>query len=333
MHDTFTITLARGSFRCAAGETILEAGRRAGWSFPHACRNGVCERCEGRLLAGAIRNLRTGARTAAGHAGSDRVLYCVATPLSDCEIDVPDVLAPGELPVHEVGCQVVDIAPLNADVFRVMLRLPAGRRIRWHAGQYLELLIPGVGDSAFSIACAPGGRDLELHVRTFADNRSALEVMDYLRANPVVRARLPGGRRCLRALPDRAVTFICGSTGFAPVKAMIEFLRAENFRLPVRLYWGGRRREDLYLEALVRQWAAEMPNLTLTLALSEAAEPGFHHGPVHEAALRDLPAARDALFYVGGSPPMAWATFDALVAAGVPADDIHSDVFDYAPRT
>ncbi len=29
---------------------------------------------------------------------------------------------------------------------------------------------------------------------------------------------------------------------------------------------------------------------------------------------------------------MAWAVFDALVEEGVPAENIHSDVFDYAPR-
>ena len=29
---------------------------------------------------------------------------------------------------------------------------------------------------------------------------------------------------------------------------------------------------------------------------------------------------------------MAWSVFDDLVAEGVPAKNIHSDVFDYAPR-
>ena len=49
-------------------------------------------------------------------------------------------------------------------------------------------------------------------------------------------------------------------------------------------------------------------------------------------ALEALAEPTDPLFYVGGSPSMAWAVFDDLIAEGVPAKNIHSDVFDYAPR-
>ena len=51
-----------------------------------------------------------------------------------------------------------------------------------------------------------------------------------------------------------------------------------------------------------------------------------------QAALEALAEPTDPLFYVGGSPSMAWAVFDDLIAEGVPAKNIHSDVFDYAPR-
>ncbi|HCK26615.1 MAG TPA: flavin oxidoreductase, partial [Alcanivorax sp.] len=43
------------------------------------------------------------------------------------------------------------------DVTRVWLRLPAGKAIRWHAGQYLTLVLPH-GEYPFSIANPPGGR-------------------------------------------------------------------------------------------------------------------------------------------------------------------------------
>lgn len=322
----------RGVFSAEPTETILAAGQRAGFSFPVACRNGVCEKCLGTLLAGSVQVQRKGHIIHAGEPGSERVLYCVALPLADCEIQVPDVRAPGELPVHEVSCQIIEITDLNTDVSRVLLRLPAGKRIHWYAGQYLELLLPRVGDSAFSIANAPGGRDIELHVRYHRENSASLEVMHILRTEPTVRVRLPGGSRYLDKLPDRPVWFICGSTGFAPVKAMIEFLRNEGFSKPVHLYWGARTRSDLYLEQTARDLAAEMPNLKLVLALSDESHTGYSNGLVHEAALADHPETEKPAIYVGGSPPMAWAVFDALVAAGVPARDIHSDVYDYAPR-
>lgn len=322
------------SFTCAGDETILEAGQRAGFSFPVACRNGVCERCRGELLRGHVSIQRHGHTIRAGETGSDAVLYCVAHALTDCEIHVPEVRAPGQLPVHEVTCQIVDVSDLNADVARVLLRLPAGKRIDWHAGQYLELLFP-FGDCAFSIANAPGSRDIELHVRYGADNSSSLDVIAALRNDSLVKVRLPGGQRFIDALPQQPVWFICGSTGFAPVKAMLEKLRNDGFTLPVRLYWGARTASDLYLHEIATAFAAEMPRLTYVPALSEEKRDGMFSGMVHEAVLNDLKQLDDAaqpLFYVGGSVPMAWAVFDALVAAGVPAANIQSDVYDYAPR-
>jgi CDP-4-dehydro-6-deoxyglucose reductase len=320
-----------GSFDVDSDETILEAGLRASFSFPAACRNGVCERCQGTLLKGSVHIARKDHTIHAGETDSTRVLYCLAHALTDCEISVPDIRAPGELPVHEVTCQITEITPLSDDVSRVMLRLPAGKVPRWHAGQYLELLFP-FGDCAFSIANAPSGRDLELHVRYHHENSSSLDVIAALQNDSLVKVRLPGGTRHLAALPERPIWLICGSTGFAPIKAMLEHLRNERFRLPIHLYWGARTQADMYLADAAKALDAELPNLKYIPALSEEQRDGFFFGLIHEAVLKDLHTPAEPIFYVGGSPPMAWAVFDALVDAGVPAEHIHSDVYDYAPR-
>ena len=48
--DIFTITVnGRERFSCHDDQTIIEAGQQAGFGFPVACRNGVCERCMGTL--------------------------------------------------------------------------------------------------------------------------------------------------------------------------------------------------------------------------------------------------------------------------------------------
>lgn len=334
---TYTITLISGGhFPCAADETITEAGRRACFRFPVACGNGVCERCRGRLVRGGVGMPRKNRTIHAGERQAERVLYCVAQPLSDCEIDVPEVAVAGELPVHETSCQITEVDALSHDVSRAWLRLPAGRRIEWYAGQYLELLMPD-GPCPFSIATAPedGLRDIELHIRHTEDNPTSLEIMAALEQNLTVDVRLPGGNRYINELPQRPVWFICGSTGFAPVKAMIEHLRNTGFDLPVRLFWGARQRGDLYLENLPENWITELADFDYVPVLSEEKGEGYHQGLVQEPAVEAVKALDDAsrpLFFLGGSPPMAWSVFDALVAAGVPAENIHSDVFDYAPR-
>ncbi len=255
----------------------------------------------------------------------------MAIPISDCEIDVPETTAPGELPVHQVQCQIIEREPLNHDVTRVWLRLPAGKAIRWHAGQYLTLVLPH-GEYPFSIANPPGGRDLELHVRHGDDNSAAHAIMADLNDRATVTVSLPGGRRFIDRALDRPLWFICGSTGFAPVKAMIERLIELDYPHPVRLFWGARVEEDLYLPDLPAQWRRRLADFHAVTALSDMSRPGHAQGLVHEAALEALAEPLAPLFYVGGSPAMAWSVFDDLVAEGVPAKNIHSDVFDYAPR-
>ena len=320
----------KGRFVVSIGETILEAGLGAGFGFPKACRNGNCGRCAGRLINGEVRLGNTLLR--AGDEGSDQVLYCIATAETDCEIDAAMITAPGELPVASLRCQIAAIQPLNHNVSAVTLRLPAGQKLDWHAGQYL--LLGEQQDAAFSIAnaAAEGNRDILLHIRHDPDNLSALELMTQLQQQSTVPVTLPLGNRWIDQAPSQPVWFICGSTGFAPARAMIERLMQLDFRLPVRLFRGGRRADDIY----PAQWRSD-PALTLqdfqqTLAVNEAPASGQFHGMVHEAAIQALQDPAMPLFHVGGSPVMAWAVFDALVDAGVPAHHIHSDVFDYAPR-
>ncbi|MDX1802666.1 MAG: 2Fe-2S iron-sulfur cluster-binding protein [Alcanivorax sp.] len=330
MCRSFTISVnGKGTFPCQPDQTIVEAGHSAGFGFPVACRNGVCERCMGSLTQGHIQQKNHTLR--AGEAGSDRVLYCVAVPLSDCEIDVPEVTAPGELPTHDVYCQIERIDDLTDDVSRVWLRLPAGKKIRWHAGQYLMLNLDH-GSYPFSIANHCSGRRLELHIRHGDDNSTAQDIMAFLRQSPSVAVTLPAGLRFIDSAPHQPVWFICGSTGFAPVKAMIERLVELDFQHPVRLFWGARTEQDLYLPALPQQWQGALKDFQAVTALSDISLPGHARGLVHEAALEALEEPTLPLFYLGGSPPMAWAVFDALVDEGVPADNIHCDVFDYAPR-
>ena len=42
------------AFDCAADEAILDAAERAGYALPYSCRKGICNTCEGSLLAGQM---------------------------------------------------------------------------------------------------------------------------------------------------------------------------------------------------------------------------------------------------------------------------------------
>ena len=120
----------------------------------------------------------------------------------------------------------------------------------------------------------------------------------------------------------------------APLKAMLEQHFRGDSRRPVHLFWGARARRDLYLHALAEDWARQHPQLRYTPVLSEpdgdwAGERGF----VHEAVLRAHPDLAGHEIYMAGPPVMVHAGKQAFVQAGLDADHLYYDSFDYAFET
>lgn len=323
-------------FHVQDGESILDAGQRAGFSFPQACRNGNCFRCEARLVEGEVKHLRSGEITCAGEQGT-AVLPCIVSPRRDCALIAAGVRAPGEMPLQTRAAQILAIDTCAPDIARVRVRLPAGKAVARLAGQYLEIL-DGENAYAFSMASPPeSGRDIELHIRFGADNPSSLRVMELLRASPVVEVRLPMGDCTLISEPRLPLLLIAGSTGFSQVRAFVGHAIAQGWRVPVDVYWGARRREDLYLLDEALSWAESHRNIRVVPVLSggDAGTPdarALRRGLVHEAVLADAPDFTHLLVYACGSPPMVYAALDAFVARGLPPERMFSDVFAWAPR-
>lgn len=306
------------------GERILDAARRLGFDAPHSCRNGNCHVCDATLLSGCV-------GLADGTQATDGDIYtCVAEPLTDCELQWEGILAPGELPVRELACQVSECVDIGGDVWRVRLRLPAGKPLRYHSGQYLLLEREDADPAAFSIASAPQeGRTLELHILTRDPVTQA--VIDYLQKHRIARIQAPFGDACLPELPQQPLVLIAAGTGLSQMQSMIESCLAQGFSQPIHLYWGVRHSEDFYRAPHWARWQTQ-PNLYLHQIVSDEAEWQGREGLLHQAVCEDIADLSDYRFFVSGSPPMVYATFDALVAAGMPAEQMHADAFAYAPR-
>lgn len=336
LHTTVRLSPGSSIFRCEPGESILNAGQRAGFTFPQACRNGNCFRCEAQLLAGEVVHQRTGVRsTVTADDDAAPILPCIVTAQRDCVIAGAGLFAPGALPVVTAAAQVIAVSPLTASIVRIQLRLPAGKKITRLAGQYLEI-VDGDNAYAFSIASAPAsGRELELHVRFGEDNPSSMRVVELLRAGAVVNVRLPMGDCTLISEPRLPLLFVAGSTGFSQVKAFVEHALAQGWQVPISIYWGARTAADLYLRDDAERWALAHTNVRFVAVVSGAGpvmDGRLRAGLVHEAVLADAPDFANLLVYVCGSPPLVYAALDAFVAKGLPAERMFSDVFAWSPR-
>ncbi len=319
-----------------AGETILEAGLREGLPMPFDCRNGGCGLCKGDVLAGEFR-MRPYQDSALSDSerAEGKALFCCAEPLADLEITYTPAPGSGPAPVHQYGARVTTLERLAPDVMKVMLRVEDGGKLKWHAGQYINVLVDGHKRS-FSFATAPGHPDaIELHIRLIPGGLFTPRVFDTMKPGDTLRFEGPLGSFHLREEGDKPIVFVAGSTGFAPVKSMLEHAFATGIKRPMELYWGARRREDLYAAELCERWAAEHANFRFVPVLSEPGpEDGWtgRVGLVHQAVLADHPDLSRHQVYACGSVQMVEAVAPAFASHGLSPDDCFSDAFRLAPH-
>ena len=313
-------------------ETILDAGLRADVAFPFDCRSGGCGKCKATLAYGKVdygayqaSNL-TDAERAAG-----KLLLCCATPLTDVEIEYQPLVMPGNIAARVWSATVESLDLLSHDVMRVMLKLEGGEPIEFYAGQYINILLPDGDKRSFSFATAPSVNDrIELQIRRIPGGRYTTHVFERMKAGDGVRFEGPLGSFFLREDSDKPIIFVAGSTGFAPVKSMVEYAFARGLRRPMILYWGARRLRDLYLPDLPRQWEQAHPNFRFVPVLSEPAPEDQwtgRTGLVHEAIIADFPDLSSYQVYACGSAGMVEAAYPAFQQHGLSQDDCFSDAF------
>ena len=81
---TFQIAIDESeiAFGCEAGETVLDAAERAGYSLPYSCRKGICSTCEAELRDGKV----VFGTQADRRRPASEVLLCQAKPQTDIVI-------------------------------------------------------------------------------------------------------------------------------------------------------------------------------------------------------------------------------------------------------
>ncbi|RPI42070.1 MAG: ferredoxin-NAD reductase [Betaproteobacteria bacterium] len=314
------------------GESLLDAGLREGIRFPFECRNGGCGKCKAQLTYGEVDpgvyqpNALSPEERAAG-----KVLLCCATAVADLEIEYEPTEPVGGRPARRYTARVSAMNRLGRDVMQVFLALPPGEKLDYYAGQYLNVILPDGDRRSFSFATAPHVQgEIELQIRLVPGGKFTPWVFEHMKVGDTVEFEGPLGSFFLREDSSKPVIFVAGSTGFAPVKSMVEHALHVGLKRSMILYWGVRRPEDLYLAELPRQWEREHANFKFVPVISDPLpEDGWtgRTGLVHEAILADFPDLAGHQIYACGSVGMVAAAHPAFLARGLSQDDCFSDAF------
>ncbi len=322
------------------GETILQAALRAGVVLPYGCKDGACGSCKSQLVDGEV-DYGTYQRKALSDAEREQggVLICCATAKTDVVVKARVVAAEGMIAVRKMPCRVQSIARAAPDVAIVKLQLPANEKFDYLAGQYIDILLKDGKRRSYSMASAPHQDNVvELHIRhtpggafTDAIFGTGTPSANAVKEKDILRFEGPQGTFFLREDSAKPMILLASGTGFAPIKAVIEYAASKNTQRPMVLYWGGRRPHDLYQTDLAHQWEKTLANFRFVPVVSDAMPEDHWSGRtgfVHRAVMEDFPDLSGHQVYACGAPIVVQsAKQDFVATCGLPEEEFFADAF------
>jgi CDP-4-dehydro-6-deoxyglucose reductase, E3 len=304
---------------------LLAAAEAASIRLPHSCRSGRCSSCKCRIDGPSVTTSDELGLSKAERSGGWS-LACVRVATGSVTLSIED-LTDLKLPASRIVPSKVDsLENLSPDVLRVRLRLPPGTSFAFAPGQYVDVLGPGGIRRSYSLAKRADGGAIELHIRRVDGGAMSDYWFGRVKLNDLLRVDGPRGTFTLRSDPQTDVVFLATGTGIAPVKAMLEeiaSLAPKNRPRSVRLFWGGRHRDDLYWDP---REALEDVIYVPTLSRAEAGWQG-RQGYVQDVALAAGANLDATQVYACGSDAMIRGARAAFERAGLPERAFFSDAF------
>jgi propane monooxygenase reductase subunit len=236
------------------------------------------------------------------------------------------------VPIQTMRAQVASITALTHDIRHLALDLIEPQDIAFHAGQYVDIQIPGTTHTrAFSMANTPAteGR-LEFMIKLYPGGRFSGLLEDQLAPGDELEVRGPYGVFILREHSDADLVFIGGGAGMAPIWSLLNSMAERGLRRKVTYYYGARSPRDLFHLDELAGLGERLPDFRFVPALSEPAPGDGWEGEtglitdVVDRLESDLTGYEG---YLCGPPPMIDAAIELLVAKGIGEARIFYDKF------
>ena len=318
-----------------AGENLLKAALDAGIPWPHNCRVGSCGECRSRLVNGKIKELNDFSYVLSKEEmDAGMILACQTCLRSDVEVEVELESAVTLHPAQSVRGHIETYRLRTHDIVEIGVRLE-NPLPGYLAGQYAEICIPGFVEQprSYSFASAPLDGSIEsinFFVRLVPGGRMSSWLHEADRTGAQVKVCGPYGNFWLRNSPAPMV-FVCGGSGMAPIKALLEQLSHSGFEREVTLIFGARTQRDLYcLEELHALQEKSQGRFRFIPVLSEEpADSGWQgeRGMCTEFIATGVPDVHTCEAYLCGPPGMVDSAIKVLQDNGVDAQRIFYDKF------
>jgi propane monooxygenase reductase component len=317
-------------------ETILDAGFRQGIMLAHGCKEGQCSACKSFLLSGEVELERYSTFALADYEQEEGyTLLCRAHAYSDLEIELlhydEEMLSSG-VPIRALSTKVDAIEPLTHDIFRLCLSLDGEEPLVFHAGQYVDIVIPGTEHKrSFSMSNTPAVADrLEFMIKLYPGGQFSSLLQSGLSAGDELHVKGPFGVFILREHSDADLIFIGGGAGMAPIWSLLNYMAEKGIDRRAVYYYGARTPKDLFHLDELDRLSERLPGFRFVPALSEPSPTdgwGGETGLITDVVDRLEHDLSEHEAYLCGPPPMIDACIPMLGAHGLPEAKIFYDKF------
>lgn len=319
------------------GETVLDAAFRQGISVMHGCKEGQCSSCKSLLLDGDIELLKYSTFALPDYQReAGQILLCRTLAYSDITVELlnyDEDLMRRSIAVKDFNAVLTAITPLTHDIR--LLEIELDTPLRFWAGQYVDLTIPGAGITrSFSMANPPSEQTkLRFIIKRYPQGAFSALLDGGLRVGQKLTAKGPYGTCFRREGRPGPMLLVGGGSGMSPLWSMLHDHVESGESRPVRFFYGARARRDLFYLDEFAALTARLPDFRFIPALSHAepddawtGETGFIHDVVARTLRAEgLDGEIDA--YSCGPPPMIDAVLPVLQMAGVEPERIYFDKF------
>ena len=273
---------SRHNYISDKSETLLESALRAGLAVNYGCNNGKCGKCKAKLVTGEVeKTAHQDFVFSASEKDQGYILTCSNTAITDITLETEEAVGADDIPLQSLSAKIRKIQQLNDHIIQLSLKLPRSQRLRFLAGQHMELSLEnhlnqeGMPINAeYSIASCPcEPNNLEFHIPIKENDAFSNAILKSLqtnkRSNESVTICGPHGSFVLNEDSPNSLIFIAWDTGFAPIRSLIEHAISLDKSDNIHLYWMTTKVEDHYLHNLCRSWNDALDNFNYTPLLAE----------------------------------------------------------------
>lgn len=318
------------------GTSLLAALSSRKIFLPSACGGrGTCAYCKCKVMEGAGPLLPTEAPLLTEAEIQSRVrLACQVKVKQDLQISIPEEL----FAIQQFRTEVETIRDLTHDIKLVRLRLIEPDRIRFRAGQYVQMITQPYGhvresvQRAYSISSPSYEKGfVDLMIRLVPEGICTTWVHEVLREGDEVQFIGPMGDFGMHE-GEGEIILVAGGSGMAPMVSLLSDMARTPPERKVTYFFGAVKKRDLFYMDEMTEFEKKIPNFTFVPALSDPDpedEWSGKTGLITEPLAEYLSTAdmENAQGYLCGSPGMINACIQVMKEKGLSGDRIFFDPF------